>query len=397
VSATLRGVDGRDTTGLLALDTGAGYLAIDRPLSAILAIADSVQIDGPIGLAYRPLPRIVIGDLTVDQVTPVLTVDATVVRQVTDRPVVGLLGQRLFDDRILWLDYEASRVALIPAGHVHDRGEARDDRRSASAAVLGARLSPRAVGLPFLLEGDGKIVIRARVSDPRPPRFGPWLDLIVDTGATKSVLFEEALGGFASRLGAWPAVRGLTAPTLMGISEASLARVPAIELAGAVEVAPTDPSRVATLRVVGTDVAILRSELSEGLARAAGRTIHGIVGYPILRRHRVAIDYPRRILWLDPIPDYREPRPFEHSHIGLQLERRDGHIVVSGIAEGSPAARAGVARGDRLVAVDEEDVAGFDLGTVTRRLEGKPGTTVTVTIRRASAERLYRLVRRRLL
>src|SRR5258706_1396906 len=41
--ATLRGLASADTTGPLALDTGAGYLALDVGLARTLGIADSAR------------------------------------------------------------------------------------------------------------------------------------------------------------------------------------------------------------------------------------------------------------------------------------------------------------------------------------------------------------------
>src|SRR5689334_22846031 len=77
----------RDTTGPFVLDTGAGYLALDRALAGWLAIADSTRTD-PIAVADRPLARLQLGDWEQDALSPVLTFDAEVARRVADRPVL---------------------------------------------------------------------------------------------------------------------------------------------------------------------------------------------------------------------------------------------------------------------------------------------------------------------
>jgi carboxyl-terminal processing protease len=103
------------------------------------------------------------------------------------------------------------------------------------------------------------------------------------------------------------------------------------------------------------------------------------------------------VLWLDPIPGYRDDRPYEYCHVGIQLERRGEAVIVTGVAAGSPAARAGLARGDELVALDGRAARSQDLLALVRSMEGEPGRGLELTIRRGTVERTYRLVRRRLL
>src|SRR5262249_49333332 len=156
---------------------------------------------------------------------------------------------------------------------------------------------------------------------PTPPRFSRPLNLLVDTGATKCVLFEDSLEPSVAHAASWPALRGLTAPTLIGTVEARIARVPLIEI-----LATDGPVRAA-----GVDVGVIRSVLEQVVPRVPREHIHGLLGYSFLKRFRLALDYPHRILWLDPIPGYRDDRPNEYTHVGLQLERQGGAVVVMGV------------------------------------------------------------------
>lgn len=71
--------------------------------------------------------------------------------------------------------------------------------------------------------------------------------------------------------------------------------------------------------------------------------------------------------------------------IGVSLRSVDGQVVVSHVITGSPADRAGVRRGDIVVMVDSAAVDGrTTLGEVARRLAGPEGTSVRLTLRRAS-------------
>ena len=402
IHGTLRGVIQPDTSGPLALDTGAGYLALDIGLARVLGLADSADGAEAVDLAARPLPRLTLGGLTIDQIEPVLTVDGEIVRRVSDRPVLGLLGQKPLAERVVWIDYREEMLALMPAAahaEVVDlaigesvpgatvHGAAGDSALVRSRALLGALLTPRAVAVRFLLVGDGKILVHGAVSDPHPPAYSKRLNLLVDTGATKCVLFEETLEAGVRHAEAWPALNGLSAPTLLGTANARIARIPSIEIEAA----------GGPLRAPDVDVGVLRSELSEVLARVTHETIHGLIGYSFLKRYRVAVDYPNRVLWLDPIPGYRDDRPLEYCHVGLQLERHGGSVVVTGVVEGSPAARARITRGDEVLALDGTSPREVDLITLTRRMEGQPGRPLTLVIRRNAVDRTVRLVRRRLL
>ncbi|MBI3540304.1 MAG: PDZ domain-containing protein [Candidatus Eisenbacteria bacterium] len=401
---TVRGAGGRDTSGLFVLDTGAGFLALDRELATGLGIVDTAVAGraDAVDLATSPLPRMSLGNWSLDQVQPVLTIDGSVIRRVTDRPVLGLLGQRPLEDRCVVLDYGEKTATLVPMVRESEdtqvADEAADDSSDADAAArsraaIGFALSPGAVAVRFALAGDGKILVRGRVADPRPPRWSRALNLLVDTGATKTVLFDEAVSGVIAHAGAWPTLRGLSAPTLIGAAEARLSMVPALEIAGIARRGRPRPAA----RVAGIDVGLIRSDLSGVLSRVTRTTIHGLLGYSFLKHFRVAIDYPHRVLWLDPIPHYRDERPYEYCHVGLELERRDGAAIVTGVAAGSPAARAGIRREDELVALDGAPSRTLDLMDLARRMEGPPGSTVTIVMRRGAVERTHRLVRRRLL
>jgi len=111
----------------------------------------------------------------------------------------------------------------------------------------------------------------------------------------------------------------------------------------------------------------------------------------------VLIDYPARVLWLDPVIEGWNDRPFEYTHVGIQIERAEEGLQVRGIAVGSPAEAAGIEKGDMLIAVDGASLEDLDLVAVTKLLEGREGTTVRLELRRGTKVQTYRLTRRRLL
>lgn len=405
------------------LDTGAGYVALDAALAQTIGIENaegsgSNSSESPreprpaIGVADRPLPRLEIGGLQFDQMSPILTIDASIVRQVTDRPVFGLLGARPLTAFAVVVDYrreELGFIAMPDSATTHDpktgdrsrrsgtAGETRirtedtrrirDARILASRSALGDAVHGGAVPVAFRLRGDDKILVSVRVANPDAASMSDTLTLIVDTGATKTALFGSALKEKAPAFERWRALGGLTAPTLVGSAEARIARLPVLQVL-------RDFTHVSTTEI---DAAIIDTPLAPALSADVGEPVHGLLGYSFLRRYRVVIDYPHQVLWLEPVPHTRDERPNEYTHVGLQLERRGAALSVVGVAGGSPAALAGIERTDELVAIDGIPATRFGVIGASRRLEGRAGTAVVLRVRRGDAVRTYRLNRRRLL
>ncbi|QYJ17079.1 putative CtpA-like serine protease [Rubrobacter xylanophilus DSM 9941] len=79
--------------------------------------------------------------------------------------------------------------------------------------------------------------------------------------------------------------------------------------------------------------------------------------------------------------------------IGVQLEDRDGRVVVASPIEGSPADRAGIESGDVLVAVNGRSVSGQELDRIADQVKGPEGTRVRITVLRAGEEKTFYLER----
>ncbi|MFF4581675.1 S41 family peptidase [Streptomyces sp. NPDC001389] len=72
--------------------------------------------------------------------------------------------------------------------------------------------------------------------------------------------------------------------------------------------------------------------------------------------------------------------------VGLWAGRRaDGRIEVDRVQPGSPAARAGLRAGDRLLSVDGQEVSGLPVADVVARLRGEAGTPVVLGLGRDGA------------
>lgn len=93
----------------------------------------------------------------------------------------------------------------------------------------------------------------------------------------------------------------------------------------------------------------------------------------------------------DPFTRIISPKEYQSFRIGsngnlqgvglfINAEPRTGHLVVLSCVEGSPADRAGIHEGDKLVEIDGENVAGINGEAAAQKLRGRVGTTVTVKL-----------------
>ena len=92
---------------------------------------------------------------------------------------------------------------------------------------------------------------------------------------------------------------------------------------------------------------------------------------------------------LDPYTSYlseEDMKEFErattgkYGGIGALIRKRGDYVVISEPYKGSPADRAGLKAGDKIVAIDKESAKGFTTEQVSSRLKGDPNTNVKVTI-----------------
>lgn len=78
----------------------------------------------------------------------------------------------------------------------------------------------------------------------------------------------------------------------------------------------------------------------------------------------------------------------DYAGIGIEVINLDGYITVSAPIPETPAARAGMRPGDRIVEVDGESVEGWVHDQAVELLRGRPGTSVRIGVRRPGVERV---------
>ncbi|MGW8267915.1 MAG: S41 family peptidase [Longimicrobiales bacterium] len=84
--------------------------------------------------------------------------------------------------------------------------------------------------------------------------------------------------------------------------------------------------------------------------------------------------------------DFRIRMEGEYGGVGLEVIERDGWVTVVTPLPGTPGTRAGIRAGDQIVVVDGQPTDDWDPDEVVNQLRGRPGTDVSVMIRRPGLE-----------
>jgi carboxyl-terminal processing protease len=72
--------------------------------------------------------------------------------------------------------------------------------------------------------------------------------------------------------------------------------------------------------------------------------------------------------------------------IGVQILRHDDGVYIQSVVEGTPAARAGLRYGDRIVEVDSKDAREWSSEEVSKNVRGERGKEVHLKVERAGKE-----------
>lgn len=98
---------------------------------------------------------------------------------------------------------------------------------------------------------------------------------------------------------------------------------------------------------------------------------------------------------LDPHSSFFDPKEYaamrerqegRYYGLGITIASIDGNITAQGVFEDSPAARAGVRRGDVIAKINGDDAKGWTTEQAMKKLRGEKGTPVNIEIRRKGYE-----------
>jgi len=103
----------------------------------------------------------------------------------------------------------------------------------------------------------------------------------------------------------------------------------------------------------------------------------------------------------DPYSHYLDPSSYQSRNepetprigIGIEIKSEPEGLRITGVVEGSPAARAGLKRGDLIVKVGSTSLANRGDGYGLDLIRGPEGTSVTLTVMRGETERVFSVER----
>jgi len=106
---------------------------------------------------------------------------------------------------------------------------------------------------------------------------------------------------------------------------------------------------------------------------------------------------------LDPHSSYVNPEAFrdfqtntsgEYGGLGMEVTTEEGFVKVIAPIDDTPATKAGIQAGDYITEIEGESILGVSLTDAVKRMRGKPGEPITITIAREDEEsKEYTLIR----
>lgn len=85
--------------------------------------------------------------------------------------------------------------------------------------------------------------------------------------------------------------------------------------------------------------------------------------------------------------DLKESTSGEFGGLGMEIGQEDGFIKVVAPIEDTPAERAGVKSGDFIVKIDNVATRGMTVSEAVKKMRGKPGTKISLTLSRKNADK----------
>jgi hypothetical protein len=130
------------------------------------------------------------------------------------------------------------------------------------------------------------------------------------------------------------------------------------------------------------DVPCFMSEIETGAF--ANEMIIGNIGGIILRKFISYFDFTANTMILEPNVNFNEPSPIHKLGVGFKLE--DERIVVDSVATNTPAAAAGIERGEELLEFDGKPAADYTLDDLRLLARAPEGTKYHLRFSTSSGE-----------
>jgi predicted aspartyl protease len=294
---------------------------------------------GELPQQYVRIDRLDIGAASMrDQHFYVLPFQYGTIERGTREPLAGLLGLELFERFAMRIDYPGRALTLKKLADYHHRGSG--------------------IAVPITFDDDMPL-LEGRID-------GIPALLALDTGNASSLVIQPV----------WARQHGLSARLKRGIETVSY---------GAGGASPNWASRIEQLEIGGTVLPRPIVRYAEDTAGAfSSRTEAANIGTDVLSNFALDFDYGHSVIWFEYRPGY-VPRPFNRAGIRAVKEGLQSFRVAL-VTTASPAAAAGLARDDEIVAVDGTPAAAMSGRDLAEKFVQPVGTDVALTIRRGGSD-----------
>lgn len=251
---------------------------------------------------------------------------------IVGRPYEGTLGCDFLNRVVVEIDYGRETVRLYDPASYHNDG--------------------KGITLPLTLVAAMPIV-RAKFTEPTGKSLEA--DFIINTALNASVVFSnryaEAHRLFSSRM----STASATDPQLDGGANVALSRLREFQIGRF-----TIPDPLAEFP---------QSDIASG----GNQQIAGSIGGGVLRRFTVVLDFPHQQMIFTPTSRFRLYDQEDKSGLALVARGADlKRFEVEQVQPGSPAAEAGIQKGDVIAGIDDEPGADMTLASVRELFRQMP-------------------------
>ncbi|MCF2515770.1 aspartyl protease family protein [Sphingomonas sp. G124] len=316
----------------MVLDSGAGVTTLDRDFARKIGLkgGQKIEAQGTGGTQEAELFQnvtIEAGNLKLSEAT-VVAIDLSQVAKGIGRPMPVILGRELFMNSVIGIDYDRNEMTLSPANGFLAPAGATEVKLKREGTLHFIPIS--IAGLPpvdaaFDLGNGGAISVSKEYHEAHP--------------LFASLPFAISMSGGVG-----------------GVHEMKRITLPKVDMAGF------------SFASVPADLGALPDGPYEDRAN---------VGIQMFRQFKVTLDLGHDRLWLQ---RNAKPADFSRDRSGLFTLLEDDHFNVMHVSPGSPADRANLKKGDRLVGVGGVRVGpGFFDGPQGNWSRSAPGTNVQLT------------------
>jgi hypothetical protein len=111
-----------------------------------------------------------------------------------------------------------------------------------------------------------------------------------------------------------------------------------------------------------------------------GVELHGLMGYTVLAKYKMEFDFTTKQMVWTPVKTEPLP-PLARGFFGFEMEEKDGEVRIKNVLADSPAAKAGLKKGDRIVRIEAKEVKSIS-EVMEQTTMFLPGKTATFAIER---------------